>query len=148
MLLPYFLKISAWWDFISRPRLKRQQFEGGIYGDRHHLYAASISLSVCLYNACGHMYIVVDPLLHGDILRATFIGMSWLKYAVTFWGQWKFEGWWDFEVRRDFEEIWYFTCIYLNFWGKHWSWCIMWYYLLDILFCLVCRLLVTVLNRK
>ena len=30
---------------------------------------------------------------------ATFIGMSWLKYAVTFQRQW------DFEVRRGFEEL-------------------------------------------
>ena len=97
--LPYFLEILRQWDFISRPCLMWQQFEGGVYRDRH-MYAASImSLLECMYNACVNTHIVVDSLPCGDILRVAFIGVSWLKYAVTFWG------WWDFEVWQDFEEI-------------------------------------------
>ena len=30
------------------------------------------------------VYIAVDPVPCDEILRAAFIGMSWLKYAVTF----------------------------------------------------------------
>ena len=55
-----------------------------------------------LYARIMHVRIrinVVDPLPCGKISRAAFIGMSWQKHAVTF------RGWWDFEVRRDFEEI-------------------------------------------
>ena len=57
-----------------------------------------------MYNACAHTYIVVDPVPCGEISRAAFIGMSWLKYAATFRGRR------DFEVRRDFEEIRYSVC--------------------------------------
>ena len=80
----------------------RLDFEGGVYRDRHaHAYTASvISLFVCTYNARAHTYIVVDPVPCGEILRAAFIGMSWLKYAAIFRGRQ------DFEVWRDFEEIW------------------------------------------
>ena len=61
-------------------------FEGGVYSDQHaHMYTASIiSLFVCTYNARVHMHIVVDPISCGEILRAAFIGMSWLKYVATF----------------------------------------------------------------
>ena len=48
--------------------------------------------------------IAVDPLPCGEILRAAFIGTSWQIDAVTFQGRR------DFEVRRDFEEIWYIEC--------------------------------------
>ena len=41
---------------------------------------------VCMYNARVHTYVVIDPLPHDKILRAVFIGMSWLKYAVRFRG--------------------------------------------------------------
>ena len=51
-------------------------------------------------NAHVHMYIVVDPVVPcSEILRVVFIGMSWLKYVVTFRGRR------DFEVWQDFEEI-------------------------------------------
>ena len=63
-----------------------QEFEDGIYRDRHVCaYAASvISLFVCTYNTCVHTYIIVDPLPCGEILRAVFTWMSWLNSAVTF----------------------------------------------------------------
>ena len=53
-----------------------------------------------MYNTHVHMYIhvAVDPLPCSEILRVVFIGM---KYAVTL------REWQDFEVQRDFEEIWY-----------------------------------------
>ena len=63
------------------------------------LLAPIISL---LYARIMHMHIhinVVNPLPCGEILRAMFIGMSWQKHAATFQGQ------------RDFEEIWYITCL-------------------------------------
>ena len=52
-----------------------------------------------MYNACAHTYIAGDPLPYGEISRVAFIGMRSEKL---------FRGWWDFEVRRDFEEIRYF----------------------------------------
>ena len=71
-------------------------FKGGIYRDQHErMYTVSImSLFVC---ACTYVY----PLPCSKISRAAFIGLSWLKYAVTF------QGWWDFEVWWDFEEVLY-----------------------------------------
>ena len=75
-------------------------FEGGVYRGHAHIYTVSIiNLFICTYNAHAHMHIVVDPVPCGEILRAAFIGMSWLKYAATF------RGWQNFEVWRDFEEI-------------------------------------------
>ena len=47
----------------------------------------------CMYHVRAHMYIVVDPVPCGEISMVAFIGMSRLKYAVTF------RGWRDFEVR-------------------------------------------------
>ena len=81
----------------------RLDFEASAYRDRYtRTYTTSImGLFVCTYNARAHMYIIVDPVPCGKILRAAFIGMCWLKYAATFRGQQ------DFEVRRDFEEIQY-----------------------------------------
>ena len=76
-------------------------FEGGVYRDQYACaYTASVvSLFVCTYNARAHTYIVVDPMPCGEISRAAFIGMSWLKYAAIFRGRR------DFEVQRHFEEI-------------------------------------------
>ena len=57
-----------------------------------------------------HIHVeAVDPLPCSEILRVAFIGMSWQKRAVTFRGQW------DFEVWRDFEEIWYLPSL-LRLW--------------------------------
>ena len=66
----------------------RLDFEGSVYRNRHaRAYTASaISLFVCTHNARSHTYIVVDPVPCSEISRAAFIGMSWLKYAATFWG--------------------------------------------------------------
>ena len=50
----------------------------------------SLRVFVCIYIAHVHTYIV-DPVPHGEILRAAFIGMSWLKYMATFQGQQNFE---------------------------------------------------------
>ena len=49
------------------------------------------------------MYTVVDPLPCGEITRAAFNGVSWLKYAATFQGRQ------DFEVLQDFKEMWYYV---------------------------------------
>ena len=97
MFILYFLEISLWQDFISKPCLMRWQFEGGVHRDQHAcVYSASImSLFVCIYNACVQMYIIVDPVPCGEILRAVFIGMSRLKYAARaaeFWGVARFRG--------------------------------------------------------
>ena len=76
-------------------------FKGGVYQDQHtraHT-ALIISLFVCMYNACAHMYIAVDPLPFGEISRAAFIGKSLQKHVATYRGR---QG---FEVRQDFEEI-------------------------------------------
>ena len=48
-----------------------------------------------MYNVCVHVYVVIDPVKCGAILKVSFIRMSWLEYIVTLGGQ------------RDFEEIWY-----------------------------------------
>ena len=63
-----------------------RQFEGSIYRDRHaRTYTALIiNLFVCTYNVHAHTHIVVNPVPCSKILRAAFIGMSWLKYAATF----------------------------------------------------------------
>ena len=45
------------------------------------------------------MYTAGDPLPCGEISRAAFIGMSMHKRAV------RFQGWWDFEVRRYAEMV-------------------------------------------
>ena len=61
--------------------------------DMHVCTASIVSLFICMCNACVHMYVVVDPLPCGEVSRVASLGMSWLKYAVTFRG------------RQDFEEI-------------------------------------------
>ena len=44
------------------------------------MHAASItSPFICMYNACAHTYNRVNPLPCDRILKAAFIGMSWLK---------------------------------------------------------------------
>ena len=86
--IPYFLKMSPRRYLISGCSTMRRQFEGGIYRDRYTCtYTVSImSLFVCTYNARAHTYIVVDPVPCGEISRAAFIGMCWLKYASRFRG--------------------------------------------------------------
>ena len=123
--LPYFLEISLWRDFIQglvwcSDNSRAARFWGGIYRDRHaRTYVASIiSLFVCTYNALSHMYIAVDPSPCGEISRAAFIGTSWQKYVA------RFQGWWDFKVQWDFEEIRYVTgCLLYNRihnWASDW----------------------------
>ena len=51
------------------------------------------------------MYIADDPLPCGQISRAVFITMSLQKHAATF------QGWWDFEVWRHFEETRYVSLL-------------------------------------
>ena len=82
--------------------IRRQlDLEGGVYRDWHaYTYTSLIvSLFVCTYNARVHTYIVVDPLPCGNISGVAFIGVSWQKHVATFWEQW------DFKVWRDFQEI-------------------------------------------
>ena len=50
-------------------------------------------------HVCLNMYIAVDPLPYGEISRVAFIGISWKKHAAAF------QGWRNFEVQLDFEEI-------------------------------------------
>ena len=63
----------------------QRQFKGGVYKDQHtRTYTASlISLFVCMYNVRAHMHIVVNPIPCSEILKAVFIGISWLKYVAT-----------------------------------------------------------------
>ena len=51
-MILYFLEISAWRDFISRPRFVQRQFKCGVYRDQYaRAYTASIiSLFVWTYN--------------------------------------------------------------------------------------------------
>ena len=60
-----------------------------------------VSLFVSTCNARVHTYTAGNPLPCGEISRVVFIGMSMQKHVVRFRGQQ------DFEVRRDFKEIWY-----------------------------------------
>ena len=49
-----------------------------------YAYTASIiSLFVCTYCAHTYTHTAVDPVPCGEISRAAFIGMNWLKYVVT-----------------------------------------------------------------
>ena len=77
----------------------RLDFEGNVYRDWHTCtYTASImSIFVCTYNVHAHTHIVVDLVPCGEILRAVFIGMGWMKYVA------RFQRW------RDFEEIQYYS---------------------------------------
>ena len=106
-IILYFLEISPRRDLISRHCTMLRQFEGGqilraastVIDTHTHTQFQYFSNNVCTYNVRAHTYIVVDPLPCSEISRAAFIGMSWLKYEVTFQGRW------DFGVQQDFEEI-------------------------------------------
>ena len=67
-----------------------------------HVYSFN-NKPICMHvkYACAYVN-TVHPLPSGEISWVTFIGMSWQTDAVTF------RAWQDFEVQRDFEEIWYF----------------------------------------
>ena len=85
--VPYFLEI---WP-AAKLNFKALYHAGTIRGHsteiNTHAYTASlISPFVCMYNVCVLTYIVVDPVPCGEISKAAFIGMSWLKYAATFKG--------------------------------------------------------------
>ena len=87
--IPYFLEISLWQYFISMPCLVRRQFEGGVCSDRLTCSFDDQHCSPFVHTniACGHTYIVVNPLSCGEISgRAVLIGMIFLKVQRHFEG--------------------------------------------------------------
>ena len=74
--------------------------KGSIYRDRLACNFNNVLINfICTHNKCAPTHITVNPLPCGEVSRVVLTEMTQLKYAVTF------RGWWDFEVQRNYEEI-------------------------------------------